>query len=150
MSDGARNFRAFITEELIPEIEKKYRVSDEKGLIGESLSGLFVMETFFLTPQAFDFYIAMDPSLWWNDHYLEKNAGELMSKFPDKKIRLWFAGSGSEDISTHTKNLEKTLKTEASKELTWKYSYEPNEKHNTIFRATKEKALIWVLNAIED
>jgi len=30
--------------------------------------------------------------------------------------------------------------------LKWKYSDEPKEKHNTIFRATKEKALKWMLN----
>ena len=69
-TDGAKNFRAFITEELVKEITKRYRVSNEKGIIGESLAGLFVMETFILHPEAFDFYIAMDPSLWWNNHSL--------------------------------------------------------------------------------
>lgn len=147
LTDGAKNFRAFITDELFLEINKKYRVTDEKGLIGESLSGLFVMETFFLSPQAFDFYIAMDPSLWWNDHYLEKNSSKLLSDFPDKNIRLWFAGSGQPDIAPHTKNLATTLGNDAPPSLTWKYSNEPNEKHYTIFRATKEKALIWTLNA---
>ncbi len=147
LTDGAKNFRAFITDELFTEIGKKYRVSSEKGLIGESLSGLFVMETFFLKPEAFDFYIAMDPSLWWNDHYLERNATNLVTTFPNKKTRLWFAGSTAPDISEHTKNLAETLETESPNQLTWKYSDEPNEKHNTIFRATKEKALIWTLNA---
>ncbi|QAA82546.1 alpha/beta hydrolase [Aequorivita sp. H23M31] len=147
LTDGAKNFRAFITDELFSEINEKYRVTDEKGLIGESLSGLFVMETFFLKPEAFDFYIAMDPSLWWNDHYLERNANKILANFPNKKIRLWFAGSTQPDISPHTKNLAMTLKTDSPNELTWKYSDEPNEKHNTIFRATKEKALIWTLNA---
>lgn len=147
LTDGAKNFRAFITDELFSEIDKRYRVTNEKGLIGESLSGLFVMETFFLTPKAFDFYIAMDPSLWWNDHYLEKNASALLNGFPDKKIRLWFAGSGAEDISKHTNNLASTLEKIVPNGLMWKYSDEPNEKHNTIFRATKEKALIWALNA---
>lgn len=137
LTDGAKNFRAFITDELFSEIEKKYRVTNEKGIIGESLSGLFVMETFFLTPEAFDFYIAMDPSLWWNDHYLVKNAAKILSNFPNKKIRLWFAGSTQPDISPHTKNLATTLKTDSPNELTWKYSDEPNEKHNTIFRARK-------------
>lgn len=147
LTDGAKNFRAFITDELFLEINKRYRVTDEKGLIGESLSGLFVMETFFLKPEAFDFYIAMDPSLWWNDHYLERNATNLLATFPNKKTRLWFAGSMQPDISPHTKSLAMTLKTDSLNQLTWKYSDEPGEKHNTIFRATKEKALTWILNA---
>lgn len=143
LTDGAKNFRSFITNELVPQINQKYRCTNEKGLIGESLSGLFVMETFFLKSESFDFYIAMDPSLWWNDHYLEKNTTKLMSNFPEKSIRLWFAGSGAEDISKYTNNIAKSLRTNAPPTLNWEYSDEPNEEHSTIFRATKEKALIW-------
>jgi len=146
LTDGASNFRNFITKELFHEIDKRYRVTNKKGIIGESLSGLFVMETFMQKPKLFDFYIAMDPSLWWNDHYLIRNANSLLGNFPNKEIKLWFAGSSAEDISDYTKELANVLKSEAPNELTWKYSDEPNEKHHTIFRATKEKALIWTLN----
>ncbi len=145
-TDGAKNFRAFISEELMPKINRSYRTTKRKGMIGESLAGLFVMETFFIKPNTFDFYIAMDPSLWWNDHFLTKNAKSFLSKFPDKSIKLWFAGSNAEDISQFTKNVENTLKTNAPSKLIWNYSNEPKEKHSTIFRGTKEKALIWSLN----
>jgi enterochelin esterase-like enzyme len=45
---GSEKFRAFIKDELFPEINKRYRTTTEKSIIGESASGLFVMETFFL------------------------------------------------------------------------------------------------------
>lgn len=144
---GSTNFRNFIKDELFPEITKKYRTTKEKGIIGESLSGLFVMETFMQTPEMFDFYIAFDPSLWWNDHYLVKTAKENLSKLPAENKRLWFAGSSATDISVHTNNLAKILEQENPKTLTWKYSDEPKEEHSTIFRAAKEKALKWTLNA---
>ncbi|WP_048331069.1 alpha/beta hydrolase [Bizionia psychrotolerans] len=146
LTDGAKNFRAFITDELVPDINNKYRTTHKKGIIGESLAGLFVMETFMLQPEAFDFFIAMDPSLWWNDFNLVKEATNHMSQFPDGPKKLWFAGSGVEDISKHTNNLAKILETNAPKNVTWTYSDEPNEQHNTIFRATKEKALVWSLD----
>lgn len=146
ITDGAKDFRAFIAEELIPEINKKYRTQAKKGIIGESLAGLFVMETFFTKPETFDFYIAMDPSLWWNNNYLARNADTLLTKLPEKNLKLWFAGSSVEDISQYTKSVEKSLQNNAPANLTWKYSDEPNEQHSTIFRATKEKALIWTLN----
>ena len=63
-----------------------------------------------------------------------------------REIKLWFAGSSAEDISQYTNEFEKVLKSDSPNELKWKYSDEPNEKHNTIFRATKEKALKWILN----
>ena len=77
---------------------------------------------------------------------MAKNADSLLAKFPEKEIKLWFTGSSAEDISQVTRSVEKTFQNNPPKRVTWKYSDEPNEKHNTIFRATKEKALIWTLN----
>ena len=150
LTDGAKNFRAFITQELMPKINTQYRTTTKKGIIGESLAGLFVMETFLQHPDTFNYYIAIDPSIWWNDHYLVKNADDLLRKFPDKKIKLWFAGSSLEkhkySIAQYTNQLDEILKNSTPNKLQWKYSYEPKEKHNTIFRATKEKALKWMLH----
>jgi len=107
---GSEKFRAFINDELFPEINKRYRTTNEKSIIGESASGLFVMETFFLTPDMFDNYIAFDPSLWWNNHYLVRTVKEHLAKFPTTEKRLWFAGSNTEDISPFTKELADIFK----------------------------------------
>lgn len=142
---GSGKFRAFIKEELFPEINKRYRTTAEKSIIGESLSGLFVVETFLLTPDMFDNYIAFDPSLWWNDKYLIKIEKNTLEKFPTTEKRIWFAGSSAEDISKNVEKFAEILKTENLPNIKWKYSPEPKEKHNTIFRAAKEKAIIWTL-----
>ncbi len=149
LTDGAKNFRAFITNELFDEISKRYRLKNKRGIIEESLAGLFVMETFMQNPESFNFYIAFDPSLWWNNHYLVNNSNALLDEFPSKEIKLWFAGSSAEDISEYTNELAKVLKNDAPNKLKWKYSDEPNEKHNTIFRASKEKALKWKAEIIQ-
>lgn len=142
---GADNFRKFITMELFPAINQRYRTTGQKALIGESLAGLFVVETFMLSPDAFDYYIAMDPSLWYNEEYLVKNYEKLTAGNDYENSKLWFAGSGATDISKATMALEQKIKN-TNTGLEWKYSNEPDEKHHTIFRATKEKALIWTLN----
>lgn len=100
------------------------------------------METFFLTPELFDNYIAFDPSLWWNNHYLVNSAKEHLAKFPSSNKRIWFAGSNTEDIAPFTKELAEILKTENRPNLQWKFSDEPKETHTTIFRSTKEKVII--------
>ncbi|WP_149915700.1 alpha/beta hydrolase [Sphingobacterium cavernae] len=140
---GSSKFREFIKEELFPEIEGRYRTTSERSIIGESLSGLFVMETFFLYPDLFTNYVAFDPSLWWNNHYLNRTVQEHLEGFPTDKKRLWFAGSDATDINQYTKELATILTSTSPSNLKWAYSDEPNEKHHTIFRATKEKALIW-------
>jgi len=142
---GANNFRNFIKNELFTAIDKKYRTATKKAIIGESLAGLFVVETFLLDNNMFDTYIAIDPSLWFNESYLVNNFENLSKDNYNNQKKLWFAGSDAVDISKHTKTLNNKLE-QSDKNLIWKYSDEPNEQHNTIFRATKEKALIWALN----
>ena len=99
-----------------------------------------------LQPALFDFYIAMDPSLWWNSHFLVDNAAGLLDTFHERVTRLWFAGSDAKDIFPSTRSLEQALVSNENVYLRWKYSDEPQEQHHTIFIATKEKALIWTLN----
>lgn len=142
---GSEKFRAFINDELFAEINKRYRTSGKKGILGESLSGLFVVETFFLKPEMFDYYIAFDPSLWWNDHYFVKTAKEHLAKLPAAKKKLWLASSNTQEIAPYVKELANVLKGENPSNLKWSYTHQPKEDHSTIFRATKEKALTWAL-----
>jgi len=146
MEDGAKDFRAFIQKELIPKIESTYRCTEKRGIIGESLAGLFIMETFFLQPQLFDYYIAMDPSFWWNGNSLVNKASAHLQNLPARNTRLWFAGSNTVDIKDYTDQLADYLATNKVENLDWHYSPEPDEKHHTIYRACKEKALIWTLS----
>lgn len=143
---GSDAFRRFISDELMPVIDGQYQTTDESGVLGESLAGLFVMETFFLEPQLFDRYIAFDPSLWWNDHQLVTLADLRMLNIPDSHLILWFAGSAAKDIQVYTRALSDTLKSVAPQTLTWTYEDMPDEEHQTIFRSAKEKAFIWALN----
>jgi len=142
---GSNNFRAFIKNELFSEIDKRYRTQDKRAIIGESAAGIFVIETFLLDNDMFDYYIAMDPALWFNEQFLVKNFESLAKDDYKQNKKLWFAGSDAVDISTHTRALNEKME-DLDLGLEWKYSDEPNEQHHTIFRATKEKALIWALN----
>lgn len=142
---GSFAFRDFIKEELIPEVNRRFHPASKKGIIGESLAGLFVIETFLLQPGLFDYYIAFDPSLWWNNYYLEQHAKIYLDNFSGEHKTLWFAGSGTRGVMESTGKLANTLTAENIPGLQWHYAEEPDEKHSTIFRATKKKALIWAI-----
>src|SRR3712207_4681744 len=55
---GSKAFRKFIRDELMPQVRSRYRTTEETAVVGESLAGLFVIETFLVEPDLFDTYIA--------------------------------------------------------------------------------------------
>ena len=59
---GSPAYRAFIRDELMPEVKRRYRTTGETAIVGESLAGLFVVETYLLEPQLFDHYLASTPA----------------------------------------------------------------------------------------
>jgi predicted alpha/beta superfamily hydrolase len=93
---GSAAFRKFLRDELMPDVKARYRTTDETAIVGESLAGLFVIETFLLEPDLFDTYIAIDPSLWWNDSALVKSASERLRTQPKANKWLWFSSAATE------------------------------------------------------
>ena len=72
-------FRAFIRDQVKPLIEANYRTSGEDGVIGESLAGLFIVETWLVEPDLFGRYAAIDPSLWWQDQALARSSEDTLT-----------------------------------------------------------------------
>jgi predicted alpha/beta superfamily hydrolase len=71
---GADAYRRFLSAELKPWVAARFRTDGRSALIGESLAGLFVLETYLKQPAAFDDYVAVSPSLWWNGGSLAEGA----------------------------------------------------------------------------
>src|SRR5471030_3152316 len=90
---GSAAYRSFIRDELMPQVKKRYRTTAETAIVGESLAGLFVVETFLLEPNLFDTYMAIDPSLWWNDEEFVRGAAARLRARPQLKKTLYLASS---------------------------------------------------------
>jgi predicted alpha/beta superfamily hydrolase len=135
---GSAAFRTFIREELMPRVKSRYRTSEESAVVGESLAGLFVVETFLLEPELFDTYIAFDPSLWWNDRKLLDEAGARLRSRPGLKKTLYFAGSA--DAGELAETFAAALKKSAPPGVRWHYESMPEEKHSTSYHPAALKA----------
>ncbi|HAY36349.1 MAG: alpha/beta hydrolase-fold protein [Rhodothermales bacterium] len=77
-SGGAPEFRAFLTKELIPHIDSTYSTSAHRVLIGHSFAGLFAIDTLVGQADLFTHYVALDPSLDWDDGKWLKQALEKL------------------------------------------------------------------------
>jgi predicted alpha/beta superfamily hydrolase len=130
---GSETFRAFFRDELKPAIEARYRITAESALIGESLAGLFVVETFLVEPALFDGYIAVDPSLWWNEQAVVRTANERLVDQIGTSKRLYVATGDLAVMQEGAELLTSSLRILSPAGITWTYEPMPNEHHNTIF-----------------
>ena len=91
----SHEFRRHLTEEVKPFIDARFEVG-RQAVIGESLAGLFIVEMFLEAPDSFDDYIAVSPSLWWDDRRLSKQASVLLEqhKASDHRLYLTMADEG--------------------------------------------------------
>jgi predicted alpha/beta superfamily hydrolase len=79
-SGNADAFLEFIEHELRPEIHARFpSSSDASALIGWSLGGLFVVHAYLRKACGYDRYLAISPSLWWDDKELLVRAEKLSS-----------------------------------------------------------------------
>jgi uncharacterized protein len=65
---GADRFLESLVDEVFPLIEERYRADPgNRTVVGWSLGGLFALHTLFSRPGTFANYIAISPSIWWDD-----------------------------------------------------------------------------------
>ncbi|WP_093524900.1 alpha/beta hydrolase [Stigmatella erecta] len=138
---GSAAFRRFIRDELMPEVRRRYPVTDETAIIGESLAGLFIVETFFLEPELFGTCIALSPSLWWNGEELVRKASERLQARPDLRGGLYLASADEDNIAPAAARLAETLRTSAPAGLTWRYEPRPELRHDNIYRSLAPQVL---------
>jgi predicted alpha/beta superfamily hydrolase len=137
---GSEAFRGFIRDELMPQVKARYRTTGETAIVGESLAGLFVVETFLLEPDLFDTYVAFDPSLWWNGRKLVDDAGRRLGARPGLKKTLYFASSDEKEIVEDAQRFAGVLGRHAPPGVRWHYEKMPDEKHSTIYHPAALKA----------
>lgn len=73
-SGGMDRFLAFIKDELIPRVDSTYRTAPYRVLVGHSLGGITAIHALYTIPGTFGAYVAIDPSLWWDNTLLLRQA----------------------------------------------------------------------------
>ena len=106
-SGGMANFLKFIQSELAPRIERTYRTAPYRVFIGHSLGGITTIDALYTMPDAFNAYVAIDPSLWWDDRLLLKQARDRLSK-PGLAGRTMRSGSSSTRTTCRWRRRSKT------------------------------------------
>lgn len=130
---GSALFRQFLRDELKVAVQARYQTTRESAIVGESLAGLFIVETLLVEPGLFDTYIAISPSLWWNDQALPKAAPAVMKAHPELRAALYLSQGNPSSERPGMDALVAALKAGAPAGLNWSYEPMPSETHGTIF-----------------
>ncbi|WP_421898465.1 alpha/beta hydrolase-fold protein [Marinoscillum sp.] len=157
-SGGGPMFLRFIENELMPYVENKYPTSHLKTFVGHSFGGLTVIDELMRNPDLFDNYIAIDPSLWWDDQIMLIRADSVLStqNFKDKSLFVGIANTmmgrmsyddvakDTTELTEHIRSIIQFVETTESMNTNgllfdWKY-YEQDD-HRSVALITEYDAL---------
>ncbi|MBL7959663.1 alpha/beta hydrolase [bacterium] len=142
---GSDQFLQFLTDELKPFVQKKYRTDPFEILIGHSFGGLFAVHTMLNTPDVFDAYIAVSPSLWWNKWEEVKHAESFLRSHRDFK-KMLYVTLGNEGIQMQSPmdSFVTVLEKNAPPGFSWKYQSMDKENHGTTPHRSIYDGLEWM------
>lgn len=160
--DKTNPFINFLSSELIPYIDKNYNTAPYKLIVGHSLGGLTVIDMLTRSHSIFNAYIAIDPSMWYDNERFLKHT---IARFPkqDMNGKRLFVGTANTlpggmtmeklkmERSNETKHirsileLNEFLKTNMNG-LLFSEKYYATERHNTVPLVTEYDGLKFIFD----
>lgn len=135
-------FRDYIATEVKPWVEDRYATNGRDVLMGESLAGLFVVETFLRQPALFDGYAAIDPSLWWDHEALGKASPGLFAAHSGGARAVFMAAADEgPEMRAGQDLVAKALRTSPPPGFSFTYAPMEDERHATIYHRAALDAL---------
>lgn len=154
-SGGGPNFLRFMETELIPQIESTYRTMPYRVFVGHSFGGITTLNALYTKPQLFNAYVAIDPSLWWDDRTLLKQAKSHFDH-PGLAGRALYVGQANTinaDDSTSNPHFDSIIQFNAILEahnnsgLRYAYKYYPSDDHGSVPMIAEYDALRFIFSA---
>jgi tetratricopeptide (TPR) repeat protein len=144
---GASTFLDFLTEELKPWVESHYRTQPFSVLVGHSFGGLFITQVLIEDPEAFEAYISISPSLFWDDQKYVATAGSIFENRPDLNGALYMTmASEGGAMLAGAWTLAGILETSAPESFRWNWTHMPEEDHGSIPHRSTYDALEWTFD----
>jgi hypothetical protein len=135
---GADQFLQFLNEELVPWIDDEYRTLPYRILHGHSLAGFFVVHALLSEQQPFDAFIAISPSLQYDDQHAVRHAEEFLNGGNSLDATLYMAvGNDGDMLLSGMRRLAALFDEDAPEQLRWTFDRMDSETHTSVVnRAT--------------
>jgi predicted alpha/beta superfamily hydrolase len=129
-SGKAEQFLSFLEKELKPHINNNYRTANNSILVGHSMGGLFVLNALFESPNSFEHFISMSPSVWLNDHAIMVKAKKFIETSKHEKASVYL--SLGDETRQGLYGVLQLLDEVQPNNIQWQFSHYPNENHNSV------------------
>lgn len=134
-SGGGERFLSFLEDELIPELDQKYRTEQYRILFGHSLGGLLTTHAYMKEKTLFNSFIAVDPSFGtWDSETMDNKLDSLTKQSFERFIYIATANWGKRNIRNRDRHvrLYESLNSKCKGELPAKLEYFENEDHSSV------------------
>jgi pimeloyl-ACP methyl ester carboxylesterase len=160
---GARLLAA-IGQEIVPFLEANFAVTGDRTIVGWSLGGLFVLYALFHGPRIFQRYVAVSPSLWWEDRLPLRWEGDWAEADLAASVFMavgaqeeapgggWLSEGFSDELITWFRQVTnfrlftRRLKSRAYPSLQLDTVIFPDEYHMTVYPAAVARGLVKVFS----
>ena len=137
---GADTFLRFISDELMPWMGEHYRTRSHATLIGHSFGGLFALHALVSRPDVFDAYVAISPSLQWDEQRLVKQADTMFARTPELTADLYMTvGNEGGTLLGGVRKFSGVLDEHAPRGFRWAFQLMEEETHGSVpLRSTQQ------------
>ena len=142
---GGDKFLRFLGEELLPWLEKNYRMNGFKVLSGHSLGGLTTLNVLEKAPQLFDAYLALRPTLNWDSGTVLKQQIQTIKTHSSLDKMLYLAIANEQLVRPYYNSLVNMLETDAPDDLKWTSDlFEQYDDHKSVRISGGIAGIRWV------
>ena len=121
----------FINKEVLAFIDSHYKTNSYRILAGHSIGGLFTTYAMLHANKEFDTFIAVSPSLWWEDELVKKNTLKYF-KNNKPKINSNYYLSLADEKGMGVHGFVEMMQYNKPRSLNMKFKHFPEETHSSV------------------
>ncbi len=134
-SGGGAAFLSFLENELIPELDQKFRTNKNRILFGHSLGGLITAHAYMQEEIAFNGFLAIDPSFGtWDAETMDAKIKKVTPNSFDRFIYIATANWGKRNLKNRDRHIRwfESLNQKCEGTLPGKIEYFEKETHSSV------------------
>ena len=143
-SGGANKFMKFLSDELMPFVDRNYRTTPYDILIGHSFGGTFATYALLKEPDIFNAYIAISPYLMYDDNMLvDATEKKLKSKY-NAGVQFYMTVGDEPNYFETLDKFTQIVEAKSPNGFELKYVQMKNENHGSVPHLSIYNGLEWI------